>query len=113
MEAHMPEGVPESYEGVSVSTRANVYFDGRVVSRTVGFPDGTRKTLGLIYPGTFKFTTGAPERMDLTAGSCSYRLSGHADWTACAAPGHFDVPGDSSFEIAVEDGVTEYVCSYG
>jgi purine/pyrimidine-nucleoside phosphorylase len=109
----MPDSIPPQFDNVSIPTKANVYFDGRVISHTVIFKDGTKKTLGLIYPGTFKFTTGAPERMDITAGSCRYRLSGHADWTACAAPGHFEVPGDSSFEIAVEDGVTEYVCSFG
>ena len=85
----------EKIDGVSVTTRANVYFDGQVVSHTVRFPDGSRKTLGLIYPGTYTFNTGAPERMDLTAGACRYRLAGQADWIPCAAGAGFRVPGAS------------------
>lgn len=108
----MPEGVPQQYDEVSVITKANVYFEGRVVSHTVVFRDGLKKTLGLIYPGSYRFNTGAPERMEMVAGACRYRLAGDAGWTDCAAPGHFDVPANSSFEIAV-DGVTEYVCSFG
>ena len=106
-------GVPAQYDGVSVTIKANVYFDGKVVSHTVTFKDGFKKTLGLIYPGTYTFNTGAPERMDITGGSCRYKLSGQADWTRCDAPGHFSVPGNSSFEVAVDGGVAEYVCSFG
>jgi uncharacterized protein YaiE (UPF0345 family) len=112
-EDYMQDGVPEKYEGVSVTTKANVYFDGRVVSHTVTFGDGVKKTLGLIYPGTYTFNTADPERMDITAGSCRYRLSGGTDWTLCGAHGHFSVPGNSSFEVSVDTGVTEYVCSFG
>lgn len=109
----MQPGIPAQFDEVSVSTTANVYFEGKVVSHTVVFKDGTKKTLGLIYPGGYVFNTGAPERMDITAGSCRYRLKGQADWSRCDSPGHFEVPGDSSFEIEVDQGVTEYVCSFG
>jgi hypothetical protein len=108
----MPASIPDKFDGVSVATKANVYFDGKVASHTITFGDGAKKTLGLIYPGSYTFNTGAPERMDITAGSCRYRLAGARDWADCAAPGGFDVPGDSSFEIAVDTGVTEYVCSF-
>jgi len=50
--------------------------------------------------------------MEIVAGSCRYKLAG-ADWASCAAGSYFDVPGDSSFEIAVADGITEYICSFG
>ncbi|MBI5694276.1 MAG: pyrimidine/purine nucleoside phosphorylase [Nitrospirae bacterium] len=109
----MGAGLPEKFDGVSVVLKANVYFDGKVVSHTVLFPDGTKKTLGLIYPGTYNFGTGAPERMSFVAGSCRYRLAGQDTWAVCAAGSHFDVPGDSSFDISVEDGIAEYVCSFG
>jgi len=106
------EGIPEKYDGVSVTTKANVYFDGKVVSHTVIFKDGAKKTLGMIYHGTYTFNTGAPERMDIVAGSCRYRVKGQDGWTDCDAPGGFDVPGDSSFDIRVEGGLAEYVCSF-
>jgi len=108
----MSVGVPEKYEDVGVSTKANVYFDGKVVSHTVTFKDGTKKTIGLIYPGTYTFNTAAPERMDMVEGSCRYRLKGQDAWTDCAAPAYFDVAGSSAFDIVVEGGITEYVCSF-
>ena len=52
--------LPTSLADVTVHTKANVYFDGRVVSHTVLMPDGANKTLGLIYPGTYHFCTAAP-----------------------------------------------------
>ena len=103
---------PEQFDNVTVVSRANVYFDGKVVSHTVRFADGSRKTLGLIYPGTYTFNTGAPERMDITAGACRYRLAGQADWTPCAAGAGFGVPGNSAFDIAVDAGLAQYVCSF-
>ena len=103
---------PEQFENVTAVTLANVYFDGKVVSHTLVFADGSKKTLGLIFPGSFSFNTGAPERMDITAGSCTVRLKGESSFKTFAAGSSFDVPGNSSFEIAVESGVAQYVCSF-
>ena len=50
-------------DGVSVTTQANVYFDGGVISHTLIFADGSKKTLGLIRPGSYHFNTEAPERI--------------------------------------------------
>jgi len=58
------------FPAVTAVAKANVYFDGRVVSHTIKFADGSKKTLGLIYAGEFHFGTDAPERMDITAGRC-------------------------------------------
>jgi len=100
------------FDEVRVVCKANVYFDGKVVSRTVLFGDGTKKTLGLIYPGSFTFKTGVPERMEIIAGSCRARLSGMREWTVYGAGTSFRVPGDSSFYIEVDAGIAEYICSY-
>lgn len=104
---------PERFDGVSVVVKANVYFDGKVVSHTVNFPDGSKKTVGLIYPGTYTFTTGAPEVMAIVAGACRARLKGESAWKDFGAGTSFAVPGDSAFDIAVETGIAEYVCSFG
>lgn len=101
------------FDNVSVVCKANIYFDGRVVSHTVVFADGTKKTLGLIYPGTYTFNTGAPERMEIIAGTCRAKLAGQSDWSTYAAGSHFDVAANSSFEIAVDEGIGEYICSFG
>lgn len=105
--------VPERFDGVSVLTKANLYFDGKVASHTIVFPDGRRKTLGLIFPGTYRFDTREPETMQIVAGSCRVRLAGEEDWAAYSAGKAFLVPANLSFEIAVEGGVAEYVCSFG
>lgn len=104
--------VPERFDHVSVKPKANVYFDGKVVSHTVLFPDGAKKTLGLIYPGSFHFNTDAAERMDIVSGSCRVKTAGAADWTTHAAGSHFRVPAKSGFDIAVDKGVAEYLCSF-
>jgi uncharacterized protein YaiE (UPF0345 family) len=100
------------FKNVTVVAKANVYFEGRVVSHSVLFADGSKKTLGLIYPGEFYFGTQAPERMDIVAGSCRVRLKGSTDWTEYGAGSGFDVPGDSGFDIAVSSGIAEYICSF-
>jgi purine/pyrimidine-nucleoside phosphorylase len=104
--------VTERFDNVSVLCKANVYFDGKVISHTLLFPDGTKKTVGLIYPGSFTFNTDAPERMEIIAGRCRVRQAGDDHWTPYTAGTFFLVPGKSSFEIAVEEGFTEYVCSF-
>jgi uncharacterized protein YaiE (UPF0345 family) len=103
--------LPTQFTGVAVTTKANVYFDGRVVSHSVLFPDGTKKTLGLIYPGSFHFGTGAPERMEIVAGACRVTLDGQNATRSYAAGQTFDVPGKSGFTIEV-DALCEYICSF-
>jgi len=103
--------VPESFASVTVTTMANVYFGGNVVSHAIVLPDGGKKTLGVMLPGSYEFSTGSPERMDITAGVCRVTLPGAAEQVFEAGSG-FDVPGSSSFVIAVDEGVAQYVCSY-
>lgn len=100
------------FENVSAVAKANVYFDGKVVSHTLLFPDGSKKTLGLIYAGEFHFGTDAAERMDIVAGSCRVRLDGSSEWQEYGAGTFFRVPGKSGFDIAVASGIAEYVCSF-
>ncbi len=104
---------PEEFAGVTVACKANVYFDGKVVSRAATFADGSKKTLGLIYPGSFKFNTDVAEKMEIVAGNCRVRIAGQGDWIGFAAGTWFDIPANSFFEIEVTEGIAEYVCSYG
>ncbi len=104
--------LPTEFSGVTVHTKANVYFDGKVVSHTVLFAGGAKKTLGLIYPGSYHFGTGAPERMEIVAGACRVQLDGATAWQDYAAGTYFDVPGKSGFTIEVAGGLCEYICSF-
>jgi uncharacterized protein YaiE (UPF0345 family) len=104
--------IPSEFQGVTAVTKANVYFDGRVVSHTLLFPDGSKKTLGLIYPGTYHFGTDKAERMEIVAGSCTVKLDGSNATQSYAAGTIFDVPAKSGFDISVESGIAEYICSF-
>jgi uncharacterized protein YaiE (UPF0345 family) len=99
------------FDQVSVIKRANVYFDGKCVSHTVLFADGTRKTLGVILPGALNFGTDAPELMEVQAGQCRIRLEGSDEWKTYGAGESFSVPGKSRFDIDVIE-TLDYVCSY-
>jgi purine/pyrimidine-nucleoside phosphorylase len=103
---------PAQFSNVTAICKANVYFDGKVVSHAIELADGSRKTLGLIYPGHYKFDTGAPELMELVAGACRVRIAGQGDWQKYGAGDSFEVPGDAFFEIEVIAGIAEYVCSF-
>jgi len=104
--------LPSQFAGVTVHTKANIYFDGRVISHTVMMPDNTKKTLGLIYSGSYHFGTGAPERMEVVAGACRVTLDGQTTVQDYAAGTFFDVPGKSGFTIEVASGICEYICSF-
>lgn len=97
---------------VSVVTKANVYFNGDVISYTVLLAAGAKKTVGVIRPGSFHFNTGAPERMEIVDGSCRVTLDGGTEKRAYMAGSHFDVPGKSGFQIEVQDGLCHYICSF-
>ena len=99
-------------DGVSVTTAANVYFDGKCVSHGITFPDGTKKSVGVVLPATLTFNTGAPEIMECVAGSCEYKLKGTDTWVQSTAGTQFDVPGNSSFEIRVTEPY-HYICHFG
>lgn len=100
------------FSNVTAVAKANVYFDGKVVSHTIKLADGAKKTLGLIYPGEYHFGTDAPERMDIVSGRCEARLDGEPTWKAYEAGSFFKVPGKSGFDIKVAAGIAEYVCSF-
>ena len=102
----------ETLAGVSVTTRANVYFDGKCVSHSVTLADGTKKSVGVILPATLTFNTGAPEIMECVAGACEYKLAGSNEWVKSSAGQKFNVPGNSSFEIRVSEAY-HYVCHFG
>ena len=104
--------IPAQFAGVTAVTKANVYFDGKVVSHSILFPDGSKKTLGLIYPGKFHFGTDKAERMEIVAGSCAVKLDGQTEVKTYATGTAFDVPAKSGFDIEVSSGIAEYICSF-
>ena len=99
------------FNGVSVVKKANVYFDGKCVSHSVEFADGTKKSVGVILPSSLTFNTAAGEIMECVGGSCQVRLQGESEWTGYAAGQSFTVPAQSSFEITCSEPY-HYVCHF-
>ena len=101
------------FKGVTLLPKANVYFDGKVVSHTFLLADGTRKTAGVILPGSFHFGTDKAERMQITAGECTVKIDGQAHSVRYAAGQQFEVPAKSGFDIAVTDGTScEHIATF-
>jgi uncharacterized protein YaiE (UPF0345 family) len=99
------------FENVSVVKMANVYFEGKCVSHTVVLHDGSRKSVGVIFPSVLTFNTDAPECMELISGTCKVRLSGETDWISYGAGESFDVPAKSEFDIETRE-ILHYVCHF-
>lgn len=99
------------FDNVSVKKKANVYFDGKCVSHTILMPNGTRSTVGVIFPGTLTFNTVSPELMEISLGECKVRLKGEDSWRTYRAGDKFTVPGNSSFDIEVTE-MLDYVCHF-
>ena len=99
------------FDQVSVITKANIYFDGKCVSHTVLFADGSKKTIGVIFPSSLVFNTGAAEIMELNAGKCRIRLKGEEAWAAYEGGQEFNVPANSSFDIETLE-TLDYVCHF-
>ncbi len=99
------------FDNVSVKKKANIYFDGKCVSHTVLFPNGTRSTLGVIFPSTLTFNTESPELMEINSGVCKVRLFKGEAWCTYQSGDKFAIPGNSSFDIEVTE-TLDYVCHY-
>lgn len=99
------------FQNVTVVMKANIYFDGKVTSRTVLFPDGSKKTLGVMLPGEYSFNTGDKEIMEILSGALEVQLPGSTAWKKVQGGQQFEVPPQSKFSLKVTT-VTDYCCSF-
>jgi uncharacterized protein YaiE (UPF0345 family) len=99
------------FKNISITRKANIYFEGAVTSRTIQFPDGEIKTLGIMMPGEYSFGTDKKEIMEIQAGDVDILLPGQNEWQHIGAEQTFEVPANSSFQIKVNS-LTDYCCSY-
>ena len=100
------------FENVTVVKEVNSYFEGKVTSRTIIFPDGTKKSLGVMLPGDYEFGTDTKELMEIMSGELDVLLPGSSDWQHITGGQSFDVPASSKFQVKVKI-ITDYCCSYG
>jgi purine/pyrimidine-nucleoside phosphorylase len=99
------------FKGVTVVKKANVYFNGKVTSRTVLFADGSKKTLGVMLPGEYEFGTADKEIMEILAGRLDVLLPGSDTWRTFKAGDIFEVPAHAKFKLKVSE-IADYCCSY-
>jgi hypothetical protein len=99
------------YENVSVVKAANIYFDGKVSSRTVILADGSKVTLGIMLPGDYEFGTAEKEIVEVLTGDLQVLLPNESEWRTLASGDIFEIPADSKFQLQVAS-TTDYVCSY-
>ena len=96
---------------VTVVKKANIYFDGKVTSRTMLFPDGAKKTLGVMLPGEFEFGTADKELMEILSGELEVLLPGETSWKAIKRGQSFEVRANAKFKLKVKK-LTDYCCSF-
>jgi len=99
------------FKNVTATKAANIYYDGKVTSRTLTLEDGSIKSLGIMLPGEYTFGTGDREVMEMLSGELEIRLPGETEFKTLQTPTSFDVPANSSFDLKIHT-VTDYCCSY-
>ena len=99
------------FRDVTIIKKANIYFDGKVTSRTVVFADGSHKTLGIMLPGEYEFNTDDKEIMEILSGELDVLLADSKGWTTVKGGESFEVPAKSKFSLNVKN-ITDYCCSY-
>ena len=99
------------FKNVTVVKKANIYFDGKVTSRTVIFADGSKKTLGIMLPGEYEFSTGKKELMEIMSGEMEVLLPGDDAWRNISGGQSFEVAGNAKFKVKVKT-LSDYCCSF-
>ena len=103
--------ITDQLDGVSVTTKASDYFDGKCVSHALTLTDGTKKSVGVVLPAELTFSTAAAEIMECVAGACEYRIAGTDKWLRSAAGDSFQIAANSRFDIRVTEPY-HYICHY-
>ena len=99
------------FKNVTIVKKANIYFDGKVTSRSLMFPDGSRKTLGIMLPGDYEFSTTSKELVEILAGDLEVLLPGADRWKVVREGESFEIPAHSKFSLKVKN-LADYCCSY-
>ena len=99
------------FKNVTVVKKANIFFDGQVTSRSVFFADGSKKTLGVMQPGEYEFSTANLENMEILSGELKWKLKDEKEWKQVVAGESFNIPANNTFIMKVKL-VTDYCCTF-
>jgi uncharacterized protein YaiE (UPF0345 family) len=97
-------------KNITIKKEANIYYDGKVTSRTIIDQDGNTQSLGIMLPGEYTFGTNEAEIMEILSGDLDIKLP-NQEWKTLNTPETFNVPANSSFDLKIKS-VTDYCCSY-
>jgi len=108
----LPKKSDHEFGNAKITKQANIYFNGKVTSRTIIEADGSKKTLGIMMPGSYTFGTELAVHMEILSGDVEIELSGQgSNWEKIVGGEYFEVPANSSFDIKVNT-ITDYCCTY-
>ena len=99
------------YQNVDVYKSANIYFEGKVISRNIFLKDGSKKTLGVMLVGEYEFNTSSRELMEIISGKLNLKLKDDDQWKLITNGMDFNIPKNSSFKLNVLETIN-YTCSY-
>lgn len=99
------------FTNVRIIKKANIYFDGKVTSRTLYTANGEKKTLGIMLPGEYEFDTGVPEIMEVLSGEINVCLPGETVFRTYKEGDTFHLPANITFKLSIKK-VSDYCCSY-
>ena len=100
-----------NFKNVDVDKKANIYFEGKVISRNIFLDNGSKKTLGVMLKGKYEFSTVSRELMEIVSGKLNLKREEDDDWLLITEGMEFSVPRDSSFKLEILE-LVNYTCSY-
>ena len=101
----------DNFKNVDVDKLANIYFEGKVISRNIYLKDGSKKTLGIMLVGEYEFNTASKELIEIHSGKLKLKLKGEEEWKLIIEGMDFNIPKNSSFKLEVLE-LVNYTCSY-
>ena len=101
----------DNFKDVNVDLSANIYYEGKVISRNIFLKDGSKKTLGVMLVGEYEFNTVNRENMKIITGKLNLKLKGDNQWKLISNGMEFNIPKNSSFKVEVVE-IVNYICSY-
>ena len=100
-----------NFKNVDVDKKANIYFEGKVISRNIFLDNGSKKTLGVMLKGKYEFSTVSRELMEIVSGKLNLKREEDDDGVLITEGMEFSVPRDSSFKLEILE-LVNYTCSY-
>ncbi len=101
----------DRFVNVTAVKKANVYYGGKVASRTLLFCRRRKKDLGSYFAGEYEFGTGQRGLWRFLAGEARCELS-HRRGVGLYKEGQsFEISANSRLRVAVDE-ICDYCCSY-